>query len=82
MEGEGWRSRREEWRVVGGGGGEEGGGEGRGGGGKGQGQRKELYLVPSADRSVPVPGAFDHSAECTPTHCHWYKWCHLNSVMQ
>ena len=62
---EGWR---EGWRV----------GEGRGGGGEGQGQRKELYLVPSADRSMPVPGAFDHSAECSPTHCHWYNWCHLN----
>ena len=67
---EGWR---EGWRV-----GEGRGGGGRGGGGEGQGQRKELYLVPSADRSMPVPGAFDHSAEYSPTHCHWYNWYHLN----
>ena len=54
--------------------------EGGGGGGMGgerEGRKKELYLVPSADRPVPEPGPFDHSAECTPTHGHWYSLCHL-----
>lgn len=48
-------------------------GEMEGGGGMcggRKGRKKELYLVPSADRRVPEPGAFDHSAEYTPTQYH------------
>lgn len=57
--------------------GEEGGEErgeerGREGGrGEGRGEEGGFYLDPSADKQVPVPEAFVHSAEYTPTQHHW-----------
>ena len=48
-----------------------------GGGMCGEREEGESYLVPSADRPVPEPGAFDRSAECTPTQRHWCGLCRL-----
>lgn len=40
--------------------------------GRGERERREgFYLDPSADKQVPVPEAFAHSAEYTPSQHHW-----------